>query len=49
MLYKVVKKLWSEIFAFRLLEMFWPTLQKPAERWTHGCYGWIQEVRKVKK
>ena len=30
------------IFCPQTLEMFWPTLQQPAELRTNGCYGWIQ-------
>jgi hypothetical protein len=39
----------AEKFCLQTLEMFWPTVQQPAERWTNGCYGWIQQVRKVQK
>jgi hypothetical protein len=32
------------IFCPQTLEMFWPTLQQPAELRTNGCYGWIQQI-----
>src|SRR5271154_3533803 len=28
---------WGGIFCPQTLEMFWPTLQQPAELWTNGC------------
>ena len=35
------------IFCSQTLEMFWPSLQQPAELRTTGYYGWISQVRKV--
>jgi hypothetical protein len=35
------------IFCSQTLEMFWPSLQQPAELWTNGYHSWIWQVRKV--
>src|ERR1700734_1093084 len=48
MLYKVVKKLLLEFLPAEFSAFLLAT-QQPAELWTNGCYGWIQQVRKVQK